>query len=131
MSKKTPKEALAHPLAPLLFECFTLANAFEALAADARKDAQEAQAAVEAITADTGFNRLGREVYDDPTRLYSPAGWDEQLTRLYAAKEVITRCETLVNTLREEPLGVRNAVDSLIVWNAKAEPPKRKRQDGQ
>jgi len=115
MSKKKPDESV-HPLAPMLVECFTLANAFEALAADARKDANEAQAEMDALLAGAGFQRKLR---GDVEKLF-----DLQVDRLDAARAVIERCETLVDTLRQQPLYVRDALDELMLANECAAPSK-------
>jgi len=132
MSKKTPEEA--HPLAPLLVECFTLANAFEALAKDARQDAEEAQAEMERLQAEIGFQRHGHEEHDNLShepRVPTPPGWHEQEDRLDAAQNVIALCEGLVDSLRQNPLAVRDALDDLIRSNkavaVEVEPPNRKK----
>lgn len=111
MSKRTPKEALPHPLAPLLVECFTLANAFEALAKDARQDAEEAQAEMERLQAEIGFHRY-KGTSDTPP-------WNSEATRLFMARDVIDKCEHLTHTLRRGPSDVRDALDALIRSNEK------------
>lgn len=116
-TKKTAEKAV-HPLAPLLVECFTLANAFEALAGDARIDAWEAQRELEYLNASVGFLRIGREECDDPARELTPPGWHDQDARLDAAKNVIAQCESLVDTLRQAPLSIRNMLDALVKLNA-------------
>jgi hypothetical protein len=127
MSKKTPEEA--HPLAPLLVECFTLANAFEALAKDARQDAEEAQAEMERLQAKNGFKH-----YKGTTSSIAP--WNSDANRLRVAQNVIALCEGLVDSLRQNPLAVRDALDDLIRCNetaafdaadAEVEPPNRKK----
>jgi hypothetical protein len=115
MRKKKPDESV-HPLAPMLVECFTLANAFDALAADARKDANEAQAEMDALLAGAGFQHKLR---GDVEKLFHL-----QNDRLDAARAVIERCETLVDTLRQQPLYVRDALDELMLANECAAPSK-------
>ena len=126
MSKKTPEEA--HPLAPLLVECFTLANAFEALAKDARQDAEEAQAEMERLQAEIGFHPYKSTSGTSP--------WNTEATRLFMARDVIDKCEHLMYTLRRGPSDVRDALDQLIFHNkaaafdaadAEVEPPNRKK----
>lgn len=107
MRKKKPDAV--HPLAPMLVECFTLANAFEALAADARKDANEAQAEMDALLAGAGFLH---KLQGDTEKLFHL-----QNDRLDAARAVIERCEALVDELRQQPLYVRDALDELMLAN--------------
>lgn len=127
MTEKQP-----HPLAVVLVECFTLANTFEALANDARKDAQEAQAAMELLEAAIGFRSHGRVEHDDPSRELTPTGWCEQEARCVGAQNLVAVCEGLADTLRQAPLDIRDKLDTLMRLNEKAAEaaaptPKRKR----
>jgi hypothetical protein len=129
MISKKPTSKTPHPLAVVLSECFTLANTFEALAADARKDAREAQTEMERLEATIGFHRLGRREYDDPSRDLTPPGWGAQKIRLLEAQNLIAECGNLADSLRESPRCIRNLLDRLMAANeeAAAPAPKRKR----
>jgi hypothetical protein len=129
MISKKPTSKTPHPLAVVLSECFTLANTFEALAADARKDAREAQTEMERLEATVGFRRHGRVEYNDPSRELTPPGWSEQDRRLRQAKFLVEQCDSLAATLRESPRYIRNILDGLMAANeeAAAPAPKRKR----
>ena len=118
MSKKKSDKP-AHPLAPLLIECLALANAFEALAADARKDAQEAQAEMERLAATVGFLR-----YIDENNSHTQR--NKQRYRLAEAQSLIEKCESLVCILRRHPMEVRDNIDTLMRANEIAASPRRR-----